>query len=190
MGQIVDTSDFFVGLKVRWQDGIWEILDYQHHKMGRGGATVKTKAKNLLTGSIVETSFRSGERFERIIFDQKPAQFLYREGDLFVFMDLESYDQLSLSPEILGGMASYLTENLEVKIDMHEGRVMEIELPKSVELRVTQTEPGFKGDTVSGGGKPATLETGLSITVPMFINPDEVVVVDTRTGLYLERAKK
>ena len=190
MGQVVDTSDFFSGLKVQGQDGIWEMLDYQHHTMGRGGATVKTKAKNLLTGSIVETSFRSGERFERVVFDQKPAQFLYREGTDFVFMDLESYDQLSIAPEVLGDMALYLTENLEVKIDMYEGKIMEIELPKSVELRVVQTDPGFKGDTVSGGGKPATLETGLSVNVPMFINTDEVVVVDTRTGLYLERAKR
>ena len=107
-----------------------------------------------------------------------------------MFMDLESYDQLSIAPEVLGDMALYLTENLEVKIDMYEGKIMEIELPKSVELRVVQTDPGFKGDTVSGGGKPATLETGLSVNVPMFINTDEVVVVDTRTGLYLERAKR
>jgi elongation factor P len=190
MAQVVDTSDFYSGLKFKWQDSVWEVLDFQHHKMGRGGATVKTKVKNLFTGSIVETSFRSGERFERIVFDEKPAQFLYQEGDGYVFMDLDSYDQISLPKSVLGDTVLFLKENLDVNLEMYEGKVMTIELPKSVELKVVRTDPGFKGDTVSGGGKPATLETGLTINVPMFINEGEVIVVDTRTSQYIERAKK
>jgi elongation factor P len=190
MAQVVDTSDFHGGMKIRWQDGIWEILDCQHHKMGRGGAIVKTKLRNLVSGSIVENSFRSGERFERIIFEEKPAQYLYQDGDSYIFMDMESYDQLYIPREVLGNAVNYLTDNLEVALEMFEGRIMALGLPKSVELQVVETDPGFKGDTVSGGGKPATLETGLTVTVPMFINVGERVVVDTRTGEYLERVKK
>ena len=190
MAQVVDTSDFHAGMKIRWQDDIWEILDCQHHKMGRGGAIVKTKLRNLVAGSIVENSFRSGERFERIIFEEKPAQYLYQDGDSYIFMDMESYDQLYIPKEVLGNAVNYLTDNLEVALEMFEGRIMDLSLPKSVELQVVETDPGFKGDTVSGGGKPATLETGLTITVPMFVNVGERVVVDTRTGTYLERAKK
>ena len=190
MAQVVDTSDFHAGMKIKWQDDIWESLDCQHHKMGRGGAIIKTKVRNLVSGSIVENSFRSGERFERIIFDEKPAQYLYQDGDSYIFMDMESYDQLYIPKETLGNAVHYLTDNLEVALEMFEGRIMALSLPKSVELQVVETDPGFKGDTVSGGGKPATLETGLTITVPMFVNVGERVVVDTRTGTYLERAKK
>ncbi len=190
MAQVVDTSDFHSGMKIRWQDGIWEILDCQHHKMGRGGAIVKTKLRNLVAGSIVENSFRSGERFERIIFEEKPAQYLYQDGDSYIFMDMESYDQLYIPKDVLGNAVNYLTDNLEVALQMFEGRIMALELPKSVELQVVETDPGFKGDTVSGSGKPATLETGLTVAVPMFVNVGERVVVDTRTGEYLERAKK
>jgi elongation factor P len=158
--------------------------------MGRGGAIVRGKLRNLETGSSVEQSFKSGERFERIIFDEKPAQYQYRDGNDHVFMDMETYDQVFLSESVLGDAVKYLTDNLEVSFDMYEDRVMGIELPKSVELVVTDTPPGFKGDTASGGGKPATTETGLVITVPFFIENGESVIVDTRTGEYLERAKK
>ena len=190
MGQIIDTSDFYVGLKIRWQEGMWEIVDFHLHKMGRGGARVPTKLKNLETGSIVENGFRSGDRFERIVFDEKPAQFSYMDGDSYVFMDLATYEELPISKEILGDVANYLTENMEVKIESYEGRIMGIEMEKSVELKVVDTPPGYKGDTVSGGGKPAKLETGLMITVPIFIGPGDTIVVDTRTGQYIERAKK
>jgi elongation factor P len=143
-----------------------------------------------VAGSIVENSFRSGERFERIIFEEKPAQYLYQDGDSYIFMDMESYDQLYIPRDVLGNAVNYLTDNLEVALQMFEGRIMALELPKSVELQVVETDPGFKGDTVSGSGKPATLETGLTVGVPMFVNVGERVVVDTRTGEYLERAKK
>jgi elongation factor P len=189
VAQVVDTTDFYVGLKFKWQDGIWEIVEYDHHKMGRGGAVVRTKLRNVDTGSVVENSFRPGDKFERVIYEDKPAQYSYRDGGDFVFMDLMSYDQMTLSPEVLGEAVKYLTDDLEVKIEFYEGRIMGIELPKSVVLEVVETPPSFKGDTVTGGGKPATLNTGLVVTVPVFIGVGEKVVVDTRTGLYLERAK-
>ena len=190
MAQVVDTSDFYSGIKIRWQEGIWEVIDFQHHKMGRGGATVRTKMKNLDTGTIIENSFRSGERFERIIFDEKPAQFSYKEGDSYIFMDLSTYDQLSIPADILGNVVNFLMDDMEVQIEFFEGRIMGIEMPKSVELKVVDTPPSFKGDTVSGGGKPAKLETGITISVPIFVNVDDTIVVDTRSGQYLERAKK
>jgi elongation factor P len=190
MAQIVDTSDFRPGLKIKWEGGMWVILECSHHKMGRGGAIVRGKLRNLKTGASVEQSFKSGERFERIIFDEKPAQYQYHDGDNHVFMDMETYDQVFLRADVLGDAVKYLTDNLEVSFDMYEGRVMGIELPKSVELVIVDTPPGFKGDTASGGGKPATTETGLVVTVPFFIENGEKIVVDARTGEYLERAKK
>ena len=190
MAEIVDTSKFYPGLKLKWQGGLWEIVDCQHHMKGRGGAVMKCKLRNLDTGSIVENSFVSGERFERIVFDEKPAQYIFLDGDSYVFMDMESYDQIYLTKEVLGPALNYLTDNLNVSLDMYEGCIMGIELPNSVTLQIVETQPGFKGDTVAGGGKPATLETGLTITVPMFVENGETIVVDTRTGEYIERAKK
>ena len=190
MAQVVDTSDFYSGMEIRRQEGIWEVDEFQHHKMGRGGATVRTKMKNLETGSTIENSFRSGERFERIIFDEKPAQFSYMNGDVYVFMDLSTYDELPITKEVLGTVADYLVENMEVQIEFFEGKIMGIEIPKSVEMKVIDTPPGFRGDTVSSSGKPAKLETGITITVPLFINVDDTIIVDTRTGQYVERAKK
>ncbi len=190
MAQVVDTTDFYVGLKFRWQSGIWEIVEYDHHKMGRGGAVVRTKLRNVETGSAVENSFKPGEKFERIIYEEKPAQYSYRDGDDYVFMDLATYDQMTLSPAVLGRAVDYLVDNLEIQLEVFEGKIMGIELPKSVILKVVDTPPSFKGDTVSGGGKPATLETGLTVTVPVFVLPGEDIVVDSRPGLYLERSKK
>ena len=190
MAQVVDTSDFRPGLKIKWENGIWQIVDCQHHKMGRGGAIVRGKMRNLETGSIIEQSFKSGERFERVVFEETGAQYLYREGENYVFMDLSSYDQVYISKDALGDGVKFLKENLEVNLEMFEGRIMGIELPNSVELQIVSTAPGFKGDTVTGAGKPATLETGAVVNVPMFIEQGEVIIVDTRTGEYVERAKK
>lgn len=190
MAVVVDTSDFRPGLKIKWENGMWVILECSHHKMGRSGAIVRGKLRNLETGSIVDQSFKSGERFEKIVFEQKPAQYQYKDGDNFVFMDMESYDQVYLSADVLGDASKYLIDDLEVSFDMYEERVMGIELPNSVAMQITDTPPGFKGDTASGGGKPATTETGLVITVPFFVENGEMVLVDTRTGEYLERAKK
>ena len=190
MAQIVDTSDFRPGLKIKWEGWMWVILECSHHKMGRGGAIVRGKLRNLETGSSVDQSFKSGERFERIVFDERPAQYQYKDGDSYIFMDMESYDQVYLSEDMLGDTVKYLVDDLEVSFDMYEGRVMGIELPNSVAMKITDTPPGFKGDTASGGGKPATTETGLVITVPFFVENGEMVLVDTRTGEYLERVKK
>ena len=189
MAQIVDTSNFRQGMMIKWEDDIWEIIDCQHHKMARGGAIVRTKLRNISSGAIIETSFRSGERFERVIFDERKAQYIYREGDNYVFMDLENYDQIYVHDSVLGEKAAYLSDNLEVVLKLYEGRVVGVDLPNAVSLKVVDTPPGYKGDTVSGGDKPATLETGLTITVPMFIEVDNYVLVDTRTGEYLERDK-
>ena len=158
--------------------------------MGRGGAVVRTKLRNVETGSIVENSFKPGEKFERIIYEDKPAQYSYRDGEDYVFMVLATYEEMRLSPQVLGDAAKYLVDDIEIQIEYFEGKVMGIELPKSVTMKVIDTPPAFKGDTVTGGGKPATLETGLVVTVPVFVEPGEMVVVDTRTGAYLERAKK
>ena len=169
MAQIVDTSDLRPGMKIKWEGGMWTILECSHHKMGRGGAIVRGKLRNLETGAGVEQSFKSGERFERIVFDEKPAQFQYRDGDHYVFMDMESFDQVFLSAETLGDAVKYLVDNLEVQFEMYEGKVMGIELPNSITMKIVETPPGFKGDTASGSGKPATLETGLVVNVPFFV---------------------
>ena len=190
MAQIVDTSDFRPGLKIKWEGGMWTIVECSHHKMGRGGAIVRGKLRNLETGSAVDQSFKSGERFERIIFDEKPAQYQYKDGNEYVFMDMESYDQVHISKEVLGDIVKYLVDDLEVVMNIFEERVMGLELPNSVIMKVTDAPPGFKGDTASGGGKPATTETGLVVTVPFFVENGESIVVDTRTGDYIERAKK
>jgi len=184
---VVDTSDFYVGMFIEWEGQIWEIVECQHHKMGRGGAIVRTKLRNFESGAIVDQSFRSGERFERIVFNEKPAQFLYKEGDSYVFMDLESYDQVYVHESLVGDKRYYLKEPLEVKLLEHGGRIMSIELPNTVELEVVDAPPAYKGDTVSGGGKPVTLETGLVLQVPMFVEVGDKVLVDTRNGKYLGR---
>ncbi|NLV81861.1 MAG: elongation factor P [Synergistaceae bacterium] len=190
MAQVVDTSDFRPGLKIKWSDAIWLIIECSHHKMGRGGAIVRGKLRNLETGSTVEQSFKSGERFERVIFEEKPAQYQYKDGEDYVFMDMESYNQVTLTPDVLGDAVKYLVDDLEINFDVYEGKIMGIELPTSVTLKIADTPPAFKGDTASGGGKPATTNTGLDLTVPFFVETGELVVVDTRTGEYLERAKK
>ena len=147
--------------------------------------------RNLDSGSISENSFVSGnDKFERVVFDEKPAQYTYKDGDHYVFMDMQSYEEVYLTKEVLGPALNYLTDNLEVDLDMYEGRVMGITLPNSVALKIVDTQPNFKGDTAAGGGKPATLETGLVITVPMFVMNGESVMVDTRSGEYIERVKK
>jgi elongation factor P len=190
MALVVSTTEFYVGLKLRWHNAIWVIEEFDHHKMAMGRAMVRTKLRNVETGSAIEHSFKPDEKLERVIYDEKPAQFSYKDGEDYVFMDLATYDQLTISPKALGDAVKYLVEEMEIKLEVFEGKIMSIELPKSVVLKVVDTPPSFKGDTVSGGGKPATLETGLTVTVPIFVEPGEAIVIDTRSGLYLERAKK
>ena len=183
----VSTAEFRRGLKIELDGTPYTIVDFQHVKPGKGGAFVRTKLKHLRLGTVVDRTFRSGEKFGLVDFEQKPMQFLYRD-DRFHFMSLETYEQISLSEEEMGEAAKYLKENMEVEILYISGSPSGVEVPTFVELRVVKTDPGVRGDTVSGGSKPATLETGAVVSVPLFISEGAVLRIDTRTGAYIERA--
>jgi elongation factor P len=186
----VETNQFHRGLKIEYDGGIWEIIEYHHSKMAQRSAVMKTKIKNVVTGAVQEKSFRSGDAYKVPDMDRKNMQFLYKDDIGFHFMDLETYEQYDLSREQIGDAANYLKEQQEVNILYYNNEPMGVELPTAVELTVTETEPGVKGDTVSGGTKPATLESGTTIQVPLFIDTGDIIKVDTRTGEYLERLKK
>jgi elongation factor P len=183
------TSEFKKGLKIELDGVPYAIVEFLHVKPGKGGAFVRTKIKNLLTGKVLDQTFRSGEKVKRPDLVEREMQFLYREGDSFYLMDNENYEQLALTADQLGDAVLFLTENLNVKVLVFNQQPVTAELPNFVELTVAQTEPGVKGDTASGGSKPATLETGAVIQVPLFINEGDRLKVDTRTGSYIERAK-
>ncbi len=183
------TSEFKKGLKIEIDGTPYIIVEFQHVKPGKGGAFVRTKIKNLVTGKVLDQTFRSGEKVQKPDLVEREMQFLYREGDSFHLMDNENYEQLALTAEQLGDAVLYLTENLNVKVLFFNQQPVTAEVPNFVELTVSQTEPGVKGDTASGGSKPATLETGAVIQVPLFINEGDRLKVDTRTGSYIERAK-
>lgn len=183
------TADFKKGLKIEIDGTPYVIVDFLHVKPGKGGAFVRTKIKNLVTGKVLDQTFRSGEKIKRPDLMEREVQFLYREGDNFYLMDNETYEQFALTGEQLGDSVLFLIENLNVKVLFFNQQPVAIELPTFVELTVAQTEPGVKGDTASGGSKPATLESGAVIQVPLFINEGDRVKVDTRTGAYIERAK-
>lgn len=186
---MISTSDFRKGSKIEYKGEPCEIVDFQHVKMGRGGALVKTKLKSLITGSVLEDTFRSGEKFEQPGLEDKDMQYLYEQDGLYNFMDTETYEQVPLSEEQLGDARRFLKENTVVKILYYKGSPIAVELPTFVELAVAETEPGFKGDTASGGAKPATLETGAVVKVPFHINQGDVIKVDTRTSEYIERVR-
>ena len=183
------TSDFKKGLKIELDGAPYVIVDFQHVKPGKGGAFVRTKMKNLLTGRVLDQTFRSGERVKKPDLMEREMQYLYQEGDRFCMMDNETYEQLMLTEEQVGEARLYLTDNLDVKVLFFNQQPVAVEVPTFVELTVTQSEPGLKGDTASGGTKPATLESGVTIQVPLFINEGDRVKVDTRTGSYIERLK-
>lgn len=172
-----------------YMDGdVWVILEFQHVKPGKGGAFVRTKLKNFRTGAVLERTFRADEKVPLAVIDKREMQYLYREGVSYVFMDNESYDQLQVSTDDLGDAVKYLKEGDTVVLPVYDGAVVGVELPAAVELTITETEPGVQGDRVSGARKPATLETGLVVQVPLFIEAGERIKVDTRTGEYLARA--
>jgi elongation factor P len=183
------TSDFKKGLKIELDGAPYVIVDFQHVKPGKGGAFVRTKLKNLLSGRVLDQTFRSGERVKRPDLMEREMQYLYREGDRFCMMDNETYEQFMLTAEQVGDSLLYLTENLDVKVLFFNQQPVALEVPTFVELTVTQAEPGLRGDTATGGTKPATLESGVTIQVPLFINEGDRVKVDTRTGSYIERLK-
>jgi elongation factor P len=185
---MISVTDLRNGTKVELDGALWECLEYQHQKIGRGGAKVVAKFRNLDTGSIVERTFNSGEKLQDIFIDYRTMQYLYSDGDTYTFMDTETYEQPTLSRRQIGDGARYLKENLEVTVDYYQGRPLKVTLPNVVELKIVETDPGMKGDTVSGGSKPAKVESGASVQVPLFIDQGEVIRVDTRTGEYLGRA--
>jgi len=181
------TSDFRRGLKIE-MDGIpYEIVDFQHVKPGKGGAFIRTKLKNMLNGRVVENTFRSGEKVDRPDMETRQMQFLYKDGSGYIFMDMENYEQFPVGEDILGQKGGYLVDGMELTMLMYNGKAMDVDLPASVVLEITHTEPGIKGDTVSGSTKPATLATGVTVNVPLFVNEGEKIKVDTRTGEYLGR---
>ncbi len=182
----VSTAEFRKGLRIVFDGEPYTIVDFQHVKPGKGGAFVRTRLKHLREGRVIDNTFRSGEKVELVDFEEKRMQFLYRD-DRYHFMDMETYEQVSLSPDEVGDAARYLKENTEVEVLYIDGAPATIELPNFVELAITRTEPGVRGDTAQGGSKPATLETGAVIQVPLFLNEGDIVKVDTRTGEYLGR---
>ncbi|HQE04762.1 MAG TPA: elongation factor P [Tepidanaerobacteraceae bacterium] len=184
---LISTNDLKTGVTVEIDGEVFMIVDFQHVKPGKGAAFVRTKIKNVKTGQVFERTFRAGEKLNRAIVERKTMQYIYSEGDVYYFMDTQTYEQIPLNKDQLGDSVDYLKENLEVMVMLHEGVSIGIELPTFVELEVTETEPGFKGDTATGGSKPATLETGLTVQVPLFINIGDIIRVDTRTGEYLGR---
>ncbi len=185
---MIGVQDLRKGTTFIDDDGnLYVVLDYLHNKQGRGNATIKTKLRNLRTGATIEKSFQSGGRVQDVRLDTHQVQFLYRDGDLYHFMDTETYDQTALSAETLGEHAQYLKEGITVELLTYDNQPIDVELPTTVDLKVVETAPGYKGDTASGGGKPARLETGVTITVPFFVNVGDTVRVDTRDGSYVTR---
>ncbi len=183
----ISTNDFKTGIALELEKGLWTIVDFQHVKPGKGGAFVRSKLKNVRTGQVVDRTFNAGIRVEQAVIDKRDMQFLYRDGDEYVFMDTETYDQMQVAPSALGDAENYLIENAIAVLAMYQGEIVQVEIPASVELTITETEPGIQGDRVSGARKPATLQTGKVIQVPLFINIGERIKVDTRTGEYMTR---
>ena len=184
---MISTSEFKTGIVIKYENGLWEILEYQLVKMQQRQPIVRTKMRNIRTGSVLEQPFRSGDKFEELYLEEKTIQFLYRDGDRFHFMDA-TYNEITVPVKILGDQVNFLKENMEVQGRYGGDELIMVQLPASVALEVTQTDPGLRGDTAKSGTKPAKLETGATVKVPLFVNTGDKVRVDTRTGQYLERA--
>ena len=184
---MISAGDFKNGVTVEIDGNIYQILEFQHVKPGKGAAFVRTKLKNIISGGVVEKTFRPTEKFPKAHIDRKDMQYLYRDGDLFNFMDVETYDQIALNEDVVGDSLKFVKENEVVKICSHNGNVLSVEPPLFVELAITETEPGFKGDTAQGATKPATVETGAIVMVPLFVEQGDVLKIDTRSGEYLSR---
>ena len=185
---MITSNDFRPGVTIEIDGQVWQVVEFQHVKPGKGAAFVRAKIKNLETGAVVERTWNAGEKVQEGRVDRRQMQYLYESDGMYVFMDNETYDQISLSVEQLDGGDKFLKENMDCQIMLYQGNVLGVELPNTVELAVVETEPGIKGDTASGGTKPATLETGVVVQVPFFINTGDVLKVDTRNGSYIERA--
>ena len=183
----ITAGDFRNGLTFELEGNAVQVVEFQHVKPGKGAAFVRTKIKNVITGAVIERTFNPTEKFQEAFVERREMQYLYADGDLYYFMDMETYDQLPLNAEILSDAFKFVKENDMVKVASYKGNVFSVEAPMFVELAVTETEPGFKGDTATGASKPATLETGAEIKVPLFVEIGDVIKIDTRTGEYLER---
>ena len=187
---MITAGDFRNGVTFEMDGKVMQVVEFQHVKPGKGAAFVRTKMKNVITGAVTETSFNPTAKFEQAFVDRKEMEYSYNDGDLYYFMDMETYDMLPVNKSVLGDNFKFVKENMSCKIMSYKGSVFGVEPPNFVDLEVTETEPGIKGDTATNVTKPATLETGAEIKVPLFINPGDKIKIDTRSGEYLERCKK
>jgi elongation factor P len=185
---MISVNEFKTGLTIEVDNGIWQVMEFQHVKPGKGAAFVRSKLRNLRTGAVQEKTFRAGEKVGKAHIETRRMQYLYASGEMHTFMDLESYEQTELPESQLENELKFIKENMEVHLRMYQEETIGIELPNTVQLTVTETDPGIKGDTASGGTKPATLETGLVVNVPFFVNEGDVLIVDTSKGEYVSRA--
>ena len=184
---MISAGDFRNGITIELDNNIFQIIEFQHVKPGKGAAFVRTKLKNIKSGGVVEKTFRPTEKCPQARIDRADMQYLYSDGDLYHFMDVESYEQIALDGDTIGDALKFVKENEMVKMCSHNGNVFAVEPPLFVELQITDTEPGFKGDTATGATKPAVVETGATVYVPLFVEQDDVIKIDTRTGEYLSR---
>lgn len=185
---MISTNDFRTGLTIEIDGDVYQVIEFLHVKPGKGSPFVRSKLRNLRTGAVTERTFNAGEKVPRAHLDRRPSQYLYHDGTNYYFMDMESFEQIVLGPAELEDAVKYLKENMEIFILTYQDRVLGVELPNTVELQVVETAPGIRGDTATGGSKPAKLETGLVVQVPLFIEEGDVIQVDTRSGQYLKRA--
>jgi elongation factor P len=184
---MIGSGELRKGLTIELDGELYQVVDFQHIKMGRGSAQLRLKLRDLRGGHNIERTFQATEKFTRARLDFKDMQYLYNDGDLYYFMDEETYEQTPLDANQLGDALNYLKEGMSLQLSSYQGKLVDVEMPITVELEVTETEPGFKGDTATGGSKPAKLETGLTVQVPLFVNQGDIIKVDTRNGSYLER---
>ncbi|HBN07262.1 MAG TPA: elongation factor P [Cyanobacteria bacterium UBA8530] len=184
---MISTSDFKTGLTLELDNAVWSIVEFQHVKPGKGAAFVRTKLRNMRTGGVVERTFRAGEKMPRAVLDKREMEYMYPSGDEYQFMDKESFEQTHILKNQLGDAVKWLKEGMTINVLYFQGQIIGIDIPNFVELQIIETAPGVKGDTASGGSKPAIVETGATVNVPFFVNQDDVIRIDTRSGEYLDR---
>ena len=184
---MITAGDFRNGMTIEMDNKVYQVIEFQHVKPGKGAAFVRTKLKDIINGGVIETTYRPTEKFPQAHIERRDMQYLYSDGDLYNFMDTESYEQIAVNQDIVGDSLKFVKENEMCKVNSYNGNVFAIEPPLFVELEITDTEPGFKGDTATGATKPATVETGAQVSVPLFVNQGDVIKIDTRTGEYLSR---
>ncbi len=185
---MISSNDFKTGSTIEYDGAIWRVIEFMHVKPGKGAAFVRTKLKNIRTGAVKEMTFRAGEKVARARIENREMQYLFNDGENYTFMDTESYEQLMIPKEQLEYELNFLKENMNCIVVLYDGQAIGVDLPNTVELTVAQTEPGIRGDTATGGSKPAIMETGYSVQVPFFINIGDKLIIDTRSGLYVSRA--